>query len=51
MTPRSGRPKQGKDGERAMSNAEKKLQRGKQPKNSKYEHPGITVRRGRREGA
>lgn len=51
MSPRFGRPKQGKDGERAMSNAEKKLARGKQPKGSKYEHPGITVRRGRKEGA
>lgn len=51
MTPRSGRPKQGKDGERAMSNAEQKLKRGKQPKNTKYELPGIAIRRGRKEGA
>lgn len=51
MTPRGGRPKQGSDGERAMSNAEKKLARGKQPKDSRYEHPGITIRRGRKEGA
>lgn len=48
---RKGRPLQGEKGERAMSNAEKKLQRGKQPKNTKYEHPGITIRRGRKEGA
>lgn len=51
MTPRSGKPKQGKDGERSLSNAERKLQRGKQPKDSKYEHPGLTIRRGRKEGA
>lgn len=51
MTPRGGRPKQGKEGERAMSNAEKKLARGKQPKKTKFEFPGITVRRGRKEGA
>ena len=50
MTPRSGKPKQGNDGERAMSNAERKLQRGKQPK-GKSELPGITIRRGRKEGA
>ncbi|HEY9371981.1 hypothetical protein [Streptomyces sp.] len=50
MTPRGGRPKQGKEGERAMSNAERKLQRGKQPK-GKSELPGLTIRRGRREGA
>jgi hypothetical protein len=48
---RKGRPKQGKEGERAISNAEKKLARGKQPKNSNYELPGITIRRGRKEGA
>jgi len=51
VTPRGGRPKQGKDGERAMSNAERKLQRGKQPKGSKSELPGLTIRRGRKEGA
>jgi hypothetical protein len=50
VTPRSGKPKQGKDGERAMTNAERKLARGKQPK-GKSELPGLTVRRGRREGA
>lgn len=50
MTPRGGRPKQGKDGERAMSNAERKLQRGK-PSKSKTELPGLTIRRGRKEGA
>jgi len=51
MTPRSGRPKQGKDGDRALSNAEQKLARGKQPKGGKYEYPGLTIRRGRKEGA
>lgn len=50
MSGRFGRPKQGKEGERAMSNAEKKLAKGKQPK-GKSELPGITVRRGRKEGA
>ena len=50
MNPRKGRPQQGEGGERAMSNAERKLQRGKQPK-GKSELPGITVRRGRKEGA
>jgi hypothetical protein len=50
MTPRKGKPLQGKDGERAMSSAERKLGRGKQSK-GKSELPGITVRRGRKEGA
>lgn len=50
MSGRFGRPKQGKEGERAMSSAEKKLAKGKQPK-GKSELPGITVRRGRKEGA
>lgn len=48
MTPRSGRPTQGKKGEQAMSSAEKKLARGKQP-TTKSELPGVTIRRGRRE--
>lgn len=47
---RGGRPKQGKEGERAISNAEKKLQRGK-PSKAKTELPGLTIRRGRKEGA
>ncbi len=35
-----------------MSNAERKLAKGKQPpKNAKGELPGITIRRGRKEGA
>ena len=50
MTPRSGKPLQGKKGEQAMSNAEKKLARGRQPR-GKSELPGITIRRGRKEGA
>lgn len=50
MTPRSGRPLQGKEGEKAQANAIKKLARGKQPK-GKSELPGITIRRGRKEGA
>ena len=50
MTPRGGRPTGGAKGEKAMSKAEQKLQRGKQPK-GKYELPGITIRRGRKEGA
>lgn len=50
MTPRKGKPTQGQDGERAMSNAEKKLARGRQSK-GKSELPGLTIRRGRKEGA
>lgn len=50
MTPRGGRPTGGAKGEKAMSNAEQKLQRGK-PSKSKTELPGITIRRGRKEGA
>lgn len=51
MNARKARPLQGAKGEKAMSSAERKLARGKQPKNSKSELPGITVRRGRKEGA
>lgn len=51
MNARKARPTQGAKGEKALSNAEKKLQRGKQPKNTKWEFPGLTVRRGRKEGA
>lgn len=50
MTPRKGKPLQGKEGERAASSAISKLGRGKQSR-SKSELPGITVRRGRKEGA
>jgi len=49
MTPRKGRPLQGKEGERAASSAIKKLARGK-PSKSKSELPGVTIRRGRQEG-
>lgn len=52
MNARQARPTQGKKGEAAMSSAERKLARGKQPaKNAKSELPGLTARRGRREGA
>lgn len=50
MNARQSRPTQGTKGEKALSNAERKLQRGKPPK-GKSELPGITVRRGRKEGA
>lgn len=50
MTPRKGKPLTGAAGERAQANAVKKLARGKQPK-GKSELPGITIRRGRQEGA
>lgn len=50
MTPRRGKPLQGAKGEKAQANAIQKLSRGKQPK-GKSELPGITVRRGRKEGA
>lgn len=48
MSPRTGKPLQGSKGEKAMSSAEKKLARGKQP-TIKSELPGVTIRRGRRE--
>lgn len=51
MNARKARPTQGEKGEKALSNAEKKLQRGKQPKNGGYDYPGLTARRGRKEGA
>lgn len=52
MNARPSRPTGGAKGEKALSSAIKKLARGKQPpKNSKSELPGITVRRGRKEGA
>lgn len=52
MSARPSRPTGGEKGERALSNALKKLARGKQPpKNAKGELPGVTVRRGRKEGA
>lgn len=50
MTPRKGRPLQGEAGEKAASSAIKKLARGK-PSKAKSELPGITIRRGRQEGA
>lgn len=50
MTPRAGRPTRGAKGEKAQANAVQKLARGKQPK-GKSELPGITIRRGRKEGA
>lgn len=50
MTPRKGKPLQGAKGESAQASAVKKLQRGR-PSKSKSELPGITVRRGRQEGA
>ena len=49
MTPRKGRPTQGEKGEKALSNAEKKLARGKGK--GKYEFPGLAVRRGRKENS
>lgn len=48
MNARPSRPQQGAKGEKAMSNAERKMARGKQPK-GKSELPGLTARRGRRE--
>lgn len=51
MNARKARPIQGAKGEKALSSAEKKLARGKQPKGSKWEFPGLTARRGRKEGA
>lgn len=50
MTPRHGRPLQGAKGEKAQRTAVEKLARGKQPK-GKSELPGVTIRRGRQEGA
>ena len=49
MTPRSGRPKQDKDGERSLSKAEQKL--AKPAKKGKYDYPGLVNRRGRKEWA
>lgn len=49
MSARKAKPQQGEKGEKALSSAEKKLQRGKGK--GKYEFPGITVRRGRKENS
>lgn len=50
MTPRKGKPLQGQKGEKAQDSAIRKLLRGK-PSKSKSELPGVTIRRGRKEGA
>jgi hypothetical protein len=50
VNPRKGKPLQGAKGEKAQASAIRKLLRGKSSK-SKSELPGITVRRGRQEGA
>jgi hypothetical protein len=49
VTPRKAKPLQGEKGEKALSSAEKKLARGN--KKGTYDYPGLTVRRGRKEGS
>jgi hypothetical protein len=44
---RKAKPQQGEKGEKALSSAEKKLQRGKGKGN--YDYPGLAARRGRKE--
>lgn len=50
MTPRKGKPLTGEAGEKAQASAVRKLARGK-PSKAKSELPGVTIRRGRQEGA